>query len=383
MDELTGPQRLTRRNLIQSGAVAAGGLAAACAPAAPPPSATSASTAGRGEPWQGEWDALVAAAKKEGSITIHAPLGTGYRDASDAFAKAFPGVEPELQQFPDSNAFIPKITGERTAGIYTFDVGSITVIPMLQVFKPQGIIDPLKPLIFRPDALQDDAWYGGFESRWADLTKSHIFRHQTQVNRTIYVNTDLVKEDEIKSLDNLLEPKWKGKIVTSDVTQGFVYTPSVLIRENKGEAFLKKLFIDQEPQIVRDRRQSIETLIRGKAAIGFGLHPVVMKDVLAEGNFKNVKYIDIPGGGTQAGDVTVIYNRAPHPNAAKLFVNWVLTKEGSTAWANGVKENSARKDVPIVNPDSAPGKVTYENPTQEEWIPKIAETQEFLKKLTL
>ena len=56
---------------------------------------------------------------------------------------------------------------------------------------------------------------------------------------------------------------------------------------------------------------------------------------------------------------------------------------GQTAWTIAVKENSARKDVPIANPDSAPEKVSYENPTQEEWLPKIGETQEFLKKLLL
>jgi len=121
--------------------------------------------------------------------------------------------------------------------------------------------------------------------------------------------------------------------------------------------------------------------VRGRASVGFGLHPIVMRDFLAEGGFKNVKNLDI--AGFQAGDVIVLFNRAPHPNAAKLFINWVLTKEGQTAWSATVKENSARTDVPIVNPDSAPGKTAFENPTQEEWLPKTDATQEFLKKLVV
>lgn len=382
--DFTGPDGLTRRDLLRTGALTTAALAAACAPAAPAPADSRIAPAPGGqESWQAQWDALVAAAKREGTVVIQTPLGTGYRDAIEAFAKAFPGIEPEQQAFPDSNAYLPKITGERKAGLYTFDVGATTVTPILQVFKPEGVIDPLKPVLMRPDVLDDKAWHGGLEGRWSDLTKSHVFKHQISVTRSIYINTNLVKEDEIKTLDDLLDPKWKGKIVSSDITQGYVYTPSVLIRESKGEAWLKRLFVDQEPQLVRDRRQSVEALVRGRGAIGFGLHPIVMKEFLNEAQIKHVKNLDIPGAGFSGGDVVVLFNRAPHPNAAHVFINWLLTKEGQTAWSSGVKVNSARTDVPTVDPDAAPGKVSYQDPTQEEWLPKTGATQEFLKKLVL
>jgi len=140
-----------------------------------------------------------------------------------------------------------------------------------------------------------------------------VFYYQSSIVRSVYINTDQVKEDEIKTLDDLLGPKWKGKIVTSDVTWGFVYTPAVLIRESKGEAWLRRLFIDQQPQVIRDRRQSIEALVRGRAAIGFGLHPVVLKDLVTELGAKNIKNHEIPGGGFNQSDTVVLYNRAPHP----------------------------------------------------------------------
>ncbi|MEK7214455.1 MAG: extracellular solute-binding protein [Chloroflexota bacterium] len=329
-----------------------------------------------------EWDKLVEAARKEGKVVIQTPAGAGYRPAIDAFAKAYPGIEPEAQAFPDSNAYIPKITGERQAGIFNFDVGATTVTPMLQVFKPQGFLDPLRPALIRPDVLDDKAWIGGFESHWADLTKSHVFYYQSSIYRAVYINTDQVKEDEIKTLDDLLNPKWKGKIVTSDVTQGYIYTPSVLIRESKGEDYLRRLLIDQQPQIIRDRRQSIEALVRGRAAIGFGLHPVVLKDLVGELNAKNIKNLDVPGGaGFNQSEVTVLFNRAPHPNAARVFIHWLLSKEGQTAWATNLKANGGRTDVPPIDPDTAAGKAFYETPTREEWLPKTGATQEFLKKL--
>ncbi len=57
------------------------------------------------------------------------------------------------------------------------------------------------------------------------------------VTRPIYINTNLVGEDEIKSVDDLLDPKWKGKIVTSSLVQGYVYTPSTILREEKARNF--------------------------------------------------------------------------------------------------------------------------------------------------
>jgi iron(III) transport system substrate-binding protein len=327
-------------------------------------------------------DQLYEAAKKEGKVVIQTPAGAGYRPAIDAFMKAFPGIEADQQAYPDAATYLPKIQGERQAGIYSIDVLNTTVTPLLQFLKPGGSLDPIKPLIVLPEILDDKVWYSGIESRYADTAKTHVFRHQVTVLRPIYVNTNLIKEDELKTIDDLLDPKWKGKIVTSDLVQGYIYTPSTVLRETKGEAWLRKLFVDQEPQIVRDRRQAIETLVRGGAPIGFGLHPVVMGDFVRDGLAGHIKNPDVEGGTYGGGDVIAIYNKAPHPAAAKLYINWLLTKAGQAAHSAAVGQNSARLDVPVVDPATAPApgsKVT--DPSNEEWISRNAETQEFLKGL--
>jgi iron(III) transport system substrate-binding protein len=330
---------------------------------------------------QADWDALVAAAKQEGKVVIETPVGTGYRDAIQIFADAFPGIVPEHQPFPDGATFIPRLDQERKAGIFSFDVAATTPIPTLQAIKPSGALDPLRPLLILPEVLDDKAWFGGFESRWADSTSSHVFRHLLNVTRSLFINTDLIREDEIKTLDDLLDPRWKGQIVTSDVTQGYIYSPFTVIREQKGEEWIKRFFVDQQPQMIRDRRQAVEVLVRGGAPIGFGLHPLVMKDFKSQGLANHIKNPEVPGAVYAGGDIVALFNRAPHPNAAKLFINWLLSKDGQIAWSTKNEVNSGRTDIPVVDPGTAPGKVTYEDPTQEKWLPNVAATQEFLKKL--
>ncbi|MFN0073888.1 MAG: ABC transporter substrate-binding protein [Chloroflexota bacterium] len=392
--------RLKRRRFIRVlMAGSAGILTAACSaaqPAAPPTTAPAASTsAPAAAPQQApasapaaapagseaQWQTLVEAARKEGKVTVQTPAGAGYREAIDVFAKAFPGIEPEHISFPDAATFVPKIRNERQAGIYSIDVGATTITPFIQFFKPEGVIDPIRPILIRPDVLDDKVWHGGLDARWGDITRTHVFRHQITITRPIYVNTELIKEDEIKTIDDLLDPKWKGKIVTSEVTQGYVYTPSTLIRDLKGEDFLRKLFVDQQPIMIRDRRQAVESLVRGGAPIGFGLHPIIMGDFVRDGLAGHVRNPEVTGGTTSGGEITVLYNKAPHPNAAQVFIHWLLTRDGQMAWSSALRLNSARTDVPLVDPANAPTSTMPPDTSHESWLVKNAETQEFLKSL--
>jgi iron(III) transport system substrate-binding protein len=322
----------------------------------------------------------VEAARKEGKVTVQTPAGAGYREAIDVFAKDYPGIEPEHISFPDAATFVPKIRSERQAGIYSIDVGATTITPFIQFFKPEGVIDPLRPLL-RPEVLNDKVWFGGIDARWGDNDKTHVFRYQFNIQKAIHLNTELIKEDEIKTVDDLLDPKWKGKIVTSEVTQGYVYTPSTLIRDQKGEDFLRKLFVDQQPIMIRDRRQAVETLVRGGAPIGYGLHPIIMGDFVRDGLASHIRNPGIPGATTSAGEITVIYNKAPHPNAGLVFIHWLLSKDGQIAWSNAFKINSARLDVPVVDSANAPSGELPPDVSHEAWLTKNVETQEFLKTL--
>src|SRR5581483_3193303 len=121
---------------LYSAGLALGGLAAACAPAAsqtPSPASSGAAPAGAStsgaagsgnEAWQQQWDQLVAAAKKEGRVDINWILGGAgsYQGVIDDFAKAFPGIEPQMQNMASGSLLVPKVIQEHQAGVYSYDL---------------------------------------------------------------------------------------------------------------------------------------------------------------------------------------------------------------------------------------------------------------------
>lgn len=355
--------------------------AAACAPAATPTTALSGSAAKAA--WEQEWDSLIAAAKKEGKVIVHTAVGTGFREALDEFMKAFPGVEVDLQQYPEAATYGQKIRSERAAGVYSLDAAVLPVAGVFQELKPMAALDPLRPLLVRPDVIDDKAWDGGFEFQWMDVDKNLTFRVRRDVTHQLWINTDLVREGEIKTIDDLLDPKWKGRISIADPRQGAMYLSMTALKLNGREDAVRKLMTDQQPAIIRDRRQAPEALIRGRYAIAIGILWQVIQEYMSQGVGKNVKTVELTEMAYQPSDTVQVYNKAPHPSAAKLFVNWVLTKEGQTAWSSNLKYNSSRLDVAVAEPANMPKPgVVYKLRNQEEIQPVIGEVQQLLLDLT-
>jgi ABC-type Fe3+ transport system substrate-binding protein len=72
----------------------------------------------------------------------------------------------------------------------------------------------------------------------------------------------------------------------------------------------------------------------------------------------------------------------PHPNAGKVFINWILGKDGGTSWSKEILENSRRFDVPVFNPDVEPvAGVKYVPIQAEDMLPKTEESQKLIKDL--
>ena len=355
-----GTQHLVNRRTFLLTATAA---AAACSPSAATPTGStvsSGSTAPAAQSksgWELEWQEAVEAAKREGALSVVTLPGEGYRRGLDAFQRAFPGIAVEHQSFGSSSLLIPKITQERDAGVYTFDVAAFSSTSLLASLQPKGVFDPVRPVMIRPDVTEDKNWLFGFESGFIDKEKRWVYQANANVLGQFWINTDMVKEGEIKSVKDLLDPKWKGKMVFADFRSGDSFVPMLAIRLNLGDEVLRRLWVDQQPVFQRTRVELVADMVRGKYAISLGNWASLLGEYVGQGVGKNVKRVALPEALFISGSShLMLFNRAPHPAAAKVFINWVLTREAQEIWSKADLENSLRTDVlpvdPVVMPNS-------------------------------
>lgn len=366
-----GGRRTTRRRFLAT-SVAAAALAAARAPAG-----------AAGKPaWEAQWSDLTAAARKERTVSIMTTSGASFRKWAEAAEAALPGIAIDLQQQPNSEQIANKILAERQAGVYSFDLIVMAAVSALPRLKPVGALDKLRPLLFRPDVLDNKAWKRGFDT-WPDSEKSYGFPLSESLVMPS-INTDLVREGELKSARSLLDPKWKGKIILGELRSGAERVLMTSIRLRDGDDAVRRLIVDQKPTFVQDVRQVAEGLVRGNYAIGHGMAPPNLQEFIDAGLARNVKFVDIP-------DVTFITytfslwaaNRAPHPNATKLFANWMLSKEGMQLFSTNLAVNVRRTDVPLVDPNAVPRpNQRYFFSSNESGLAEVEKTRALVARIT-
>ena len=277
--------------------------------------------------WQTEWDKTLAAAKKEGQVAVYI---SGYEEILPEFQKEY----PEIKVVPITgrgSQLGQRLLAERRAEKYLADVVNAGGVTTYQQLFPNKVFDPLKPALLLPEITDTSKWYQG-KHHYSDPENQYIFNYVgTATYGSISYNTKLVNAKEIKSYWDLLAPRWKGKIISRDVRVAgtgsgnarlFYYLPEV------GPSYIKKLYGEMDVTLFRDYRQGSDWLATGKAAICFFCEADVSKaqglpvDTFGPGVFKE-------GAGlvTQFGTLGLV-NRAPHPNAAKIFINWLLSRKG-------------------------------------------------------
>lgn len=361
---------ITRRAFLWAAGASAG--AAACAPGATSPSPQVRSQAG-GERWEQEWEELVAAAKGEGKLVVVTSLGEGYRKFLEIFEEAFPGIITEQTSMRGS-LFTPRAIQEYQAGIYSFDAMINTFGNSVKELIPAGVIQPVRPAIVRPDVVDDNVWRDGrFDEGFVDNDKKWVYGGFNTKARGLWVSRALVKEGELAKTDDLFNPKWKGKIISVDPrSDGGARTIAASLRRAYGDSVIQRLFKDQGTVISRDKRLILEALIKGQYAIalvGAGTEGLIA-DFDALGLTKNIQYVELEHVETagKSTHVLVSFTRPPHPNAASLFINWLLTKEGSEAYSKHAQTNSRRVDVAPAFPETVPTPgVKYYEPKEDTW----------------
>jgi len=321
-----------------------------------------------GQDGKAEWEKTLAAAKKEGKITLAGPPGQAYRDALVGFQKAYPEIQVEYVGMQGRD-FAPRIMQERRANQYLWDLAVGGGATYFNVLLPAKALQPLKPAVL-PDILQDRNWRDGFDEGWVDLEKKYIYAFIGYVQYAVHANRDAVSEKDFNKAEELWNPKWKGKITMHDPRQEGIGTQSgTVIVQNFGEDALRRLFKEQEPVITADYRQLAEWVSRGRYPIAVGVNVPNLDAFQKEGIGRNVKPVEDPkfvSAIAGFGNVTLI-TPAPHPNAARVYLNWLLSKDGQSVFAKTTLQNSRRVDAEVGDAELLPKSgIKYLNGQKQE-----------------
>ena len=163
--------------------------------------------------WQSEWESTLAAAKKENMVTVITDVTASMRDALTMSFQSKYGLQVDLfgalgREVP------PRVLAERKAGRYLWDVFVHGTTTGLESMIPAGAFDPLEPALIFPDIKDPKTWRGG---RLEFLDPNRMLMVMTPFQRgIIFHNPKLVNAKEFKSYKDLLDPKWKGKLIMDD-----------------------------------------------------------------------------------------------------------------------------------------------------------------------
>ncbi len=293
-----------------------------------------------------QWDDLIAAAKREGRVVVHGPAHPEVREALPAAFRARFGIQLEYFGGPASAAAV-KLRAERGAGIYSADVTLAGIQTMATIFHREGMLEPIRPLLFLPEVLDGTKWKRG--SLWfMDPEEQYVLRLFNAEAEEFSINTSLVKLEEIRSAQDLLNPKWRGRIATHDPTvPGTGSNQAARFYAQFGEDYVKRLFVDQKPVISRDERQLTDWLLRGTYPIVFGVNDARIQEMQKEG--MPVQQVlglpDLEGTVTVGNGLIAIFKNAPHPAAAQLALNWLASKDGLEVYARASGWPTTRNDI--------------------------------------
>jgi ABC-type Fe3+ transport system substrate-binding protein len=303
--------------------------------------------------WQQEWEKTLDAGKKEGRLNFY--VG---RYGTDAFLDEFKKEYPEIKIVTvngTGNDLATRILAEGRGGKVLADLFSGGANTNYNLLYKGKTLDSFKDALILPEVIDQGKWYEGQHS-YGDPEGKHIFIYiANPTSSSLYYNTTLARPDEFTSHWDLLNPKWQGKIVSQDPTSTglgatmifFYYSPEL------GPEFIKRLFGTMNITYGKDRRQITDWLVHGKFAICLGCRdaPRAKTQGLPVDEFDTGSWKEGESLSTGGGSISMIRG-APHPNAAKVFINWFLSRKGQIALQRHkdlygeLPPNSRRIDIP-------------------------------------
>lgn len=302
--------------------------------------------------WRVRWEELVEAARKEGQVVIiH---GNDYEKLFAEFQKKYPGIKViSVTGGTGPGGVSQRIMTEQRAGRFLGDVYILGATTAYTVLYKGNAFDPIKPALILPEVTDGPKWLGGGH-KYIDEAGQYILSFNGELQAYYAYNTKLVNPSEFGSYRDLLKPKWKGKMVALDPTWGgpvssplrFIYYHPELGRE-----FLWELLSTMEIVPSRDTRQITDWLATGKYFISLFTTPsrtgldVAKEQGLPVQWFGSKAFKEGAILSAASGNVMLL-RKAPHPNAARLAINWLLSREGQIAYQKIFGGDSRRIDIP-------------------------------------
>ncbi|MBI4332821.1 MAG: extracellular solute-binding protein [Chloroflexi bacterium] len=295
--------------------------------------------------WEQDWERTLAEAKKEGSVAVYLSESDWRQQMAEVLSKKF-GIT--LDMFTGNTGLVmERVMSEQRQGIYNADVIFMGTSQFKGSLEPAGVLTPLEKELLLPEVKDPKAWWRG-ELNWLDPDTRTFLNFREYPNPGMLINTDLVKREELKSWSNLLDPKWKGKIVLDDPVQGGgggQRLMTVLAYGVMDWEYISRL-VKQEPILVRNSRLMVEWVARGRNPILVGGRTDVGTEFIKSGS---PAAFYTPAEGTYLGTGTGFAGRlrtSSHPNAARVFLNFFLSREGQTLYSRLSGYQSSRSDVP-------------------------------------
>ena len=290
-----------------------------------------------------EWDKIIEAAKKEGKVVASIPPNRKLRQGMEvAFTRRY-GVGVEFVS-TRSSASIEKIISETKAGMQYVDLHIGNTESAVTRLLAENALEPVEPYFVLPEVKDPKQWWGG--QMWADNAKRFIYPFVAYQTVSLWCNRNEYKPAEFQSFDDLLNPKFQGKIGINDPrTPGSGNAMWSHMLSVKGEEYLRKL-VAQKLFVARDLRLLGDNLSRGKIAVTLGIGYSELLPFIKAG--LPVAPLPYPKEGLYTtggyGHLMVIKN-PPHPNAAKVFANWLLGRDGQEIFGRSMGVGSRRLDV--------------------------------------
>ena len=278
---------------------------------------------------------LHDAAKKEGEVTWYVSQMTG--EAAEAmgkrFAQRYPGIAVNAIRTTGQVAY-SRLTQELKNNTPHCDVYSSTDITQYSALKARNALA-------RYDVESVGALLPAFEGQGE---AGYFYPTTASIQAMVYHTTLLRREDWPKQNTDLIDPRWKGRIATGHPGFSAYFAQWVLgMRKVYGWQFFEKLAANK-PRVGRSGNDPIQVITAGECLIGTGPTSTALQ-AAGKGNPLGLLYPE--DGAVLCVGPSAVLAAAPHPNAARLFMEWLLSADyGETCVAWHMEP--VRADAPIL-----------------------------------